>query len=184
MSEGHEHGFLESAAAGIGRAAGTAVGAMHAERASHPVEKPIRHGDIRFEKSDLNAKGTFLIGAGVLVGMWIITGLLYFLFAGLAHYRAAVSPPPLPAELKQDKLPAEPRLQGRPRLDLKAFQQHEDWELTHYHWIDKQGGVAAIPIEDAIRITAQRGIPASSNAPNPSLTPPGEGERETGFEPR
>jgi hypothetical protein len=79
-------------------------------------------------------------------------------------------------------VPPEPRLQRSPREDLKKFREHENWELTHYHWLDKSHGIVAIPIEDAIRIVGQRGIPPAKTPPNVTLTPPQEGTRETGFE--
>lgn len=146
-----------------------------------PEETP-KHTDIRFERTDLDGKNVFLTGAAVLVGLWISAGLLYFVFTGLRHYREDVGGVPLPIERHGNPLPPEPRLQRSPRMDLKQYQGHEDWELTHYHWLDKSQGIVAIPIEQAIQMTAQRGIPPANGAPNPTMTPPAEGMRDTGFE--
>jgi len=144
-----------------------------------PVE---RHERIRFEHSDINARGTFLTGIGVLVGTWISVGIIFLIFTWLAHRSARLSAPPLPLAIHGQPLPPEPRLQTSPHEDLKAYLARENWELTHYHWVDKDKGIAAIPIEDAIRIVAQRGIPPQKTPPNPTLTPPQEGTRSTGFE--
>jgi hypothetical protein len=59
---------------------------------------------------------------------------------------------------------------------------HEDWELNHYSWIDKQKGSVAIPIERAIQILAQRGIAPQKAPANLQLSVPQAGTRLTGFE--
>jgi hypothetical protein len=141
-----------------------------------------RHDTIHFEHSDLDARGTLITGIGVLVGMWIIVALLYFYFAFLAHERAKTSPPPLPIELHGNPMPPEPRLQESPRQDLKAMRAREDWDLNHYVWVDKANGKVAIPIERAMQLLAQQGIPPQKTPPNLALSVPQAGTRETGFE--
>jgi hypothetical protein len=58
----------------------------------------------------------------------------------------------------------------------------EDWTLNHYSWIDKPGGIVAIPIDRAIQIVAQRGIPPQKAPANLKLSQPQAGTRLTGFE--
>ncbi len=141
-----------------------------------------RHEDIHFEHSDVFARGVFITGISVLVGMWIIVALVYFLFTYLAHERSRTSPLPLPVEARQNPMPPEPRLQASPRLDLKAMRVREDWELNHYYWIDKPAGIVAIPIERAMDIVAKRGIPPQKAPPGLALSKPQAGTRETGFQ--
>lgn len=139
------------------------------------------HPEIRFEHADVSSRPTLLIGFGVLVGIWITAGLLYLFYAGLAHHRERVSPPALPIAAHGSVVPPAPRLQRSPRLDMKEMNRYEDWELSHYHWLDEQRGVMAIPIGKAIDMLAARGIPPATGTPNLSNTPPQEGARETGF---
>lgn len=145
-------------------------------------DSELRHEEIDFERTDINARGTFITGVSVLVGMWIVVALLFFFFAYLKHERAVSSPPPLPVEAHGNPMPPEPRLQASPRLDLKAFRAREDWELNHYHWIDKAKGTVAIPIERAMEMVAARGIPPQKKPANLVLSQPQAGTRETGFE--
>ncbi len=147
-----------------------------------PQERELRHDDVRFEPSDIDARHTFITGASVLIGIWIVSLLLYFMFSYLAHQRATTSPPPLPINLHRNPLPPEPRLQQSPRNDLKALRAREDWELNHYFWVDKAKGKVAIPIERAMDILAARGIPPQQKPPNLALSQPQAGARETGFE--
>jgi hypothetical protein len=68
------------------------------------------------------------------------------------HPLAAVEPPPAAAP--------SPVLQVDPAGDLKRMQEEETAILTGYGWVDPQAGVVYIPIDQAIRLIAERGLPA------------------------
>jgi hypothetical protein len=53
-----------------------------------------------------------------------------------------------------------PRLQSAPIGDLKDMKAAEDKILNGYGWIDQQHGLVRIPIDRAIDLLAQRGLPA------------------------
>jgi hypothetical protein len=183
MGREKNHNVLNGIAKFTGRVAGSVEAEVETlvDTAKHLRDEPV-HPDVRFEPSDLNAKATFLVGVGLVVLLFVTPGILFFYFTGLAHHRAAVSRPPLPIQAHGDVVPPAPRLQSSSREDLKKFRERENWELTHYHWLDKAHGIVAIPVEDAIQIVAKRGIPSANTPPNPTLTPPLEGTRQTGFE--
>jgi hypothetical protein len=141
-----------------------------------------RNQDVHFERTDLSVGATVGLIVGVLVGVWIFSSLVYLYFGYLAHNRAISSPRPLPVELHGNPMPPEPRLQQSPREDLKAMRTREDWTLTHYSWVDKKKGIVAIPIDRAIGIIAERGIPAQKKPANLQLSQPQAGTRLTGFE--
>jgi hypothetical protein len=54
--------------------------------------------------------------------------------------------------------PPQPRLQTDPSEDLAQFLVGEDKRLNTYYWIDKKNGVVHIPIEQAMRELAEKGI--------------------------
>ncbi len=141
-----------------------------------------RNQDVHFERTDWNLRAPTGIIAGTLVAVWILSALVYLYFIYLMHNRAASSPRPLPIEVHGNPLPPEPRLQASPREDLKAMRTREDWTLTHYTWVDKQKGVVGIPIDRAIQIIAQRGIPPQKAPADLHLSTPQAGTRLTGFE--
>ena len=64
------------------------------------------------------------------------------------------------ASSQGDRLPPEPRLQTNPREDLRTLRAKEDELLGSYGWVDKNAGVVRIPIEDAMKLTVERGLPA------------------------
>jgi len=67
----------------------------------------------------------------------------------------------------------EPRLQIAPQLDLAAMRTREEAELHSYGWVDRQAGVVRLPIDRAMELMAQRGLPVRGdpNAPKPTRTP-------------
>ena len=62
-----------------------------------------------------------------------------------------------------------PHLQLNPAKDLAAFRRQEDAELGGYGWIDRQAGTVRIPINRAIDLLAQRGLPARAGNRPPAV---------------
>jgi hypothetical protein len=50
-------------------------------------------------------------------------------------------------------------LQTNPNADLEQFQAEQEVLLNSYAWVDKNAGIIRIPIERAMDLIAQRGLP-------------------------
>jgi hypothetical protein len=61
---------------------------------------------------------------------------------------------------QQDRLPPEPRLQDTPQEDMNALRAKQNGLLKEYGWVNKEAGIARIPIEEAMRIVVERGLPS------------------------
>ena len=83
---------------------------------------------------------------------------------------------PLAAGLARP-LPPPPRLQNYPFYDLKALRGDENRVLEHYGWVDKNAGVVRIPVERAIDVLAEKGLPYRTASPAEPLVPIGETPR-------
>ena len=59
-----------------------------------------------------------------------------------------------------------PNLQTRPVQDFEAFRAREEGVLESYGWVDQKAGIVRIPIEEAMRLLVERGLP--SPAPSPA----------------
>jgi len=59
----------------------------------------------------------------------------------------------------QEQVPPEPRLQAYPVVDLEKLRVREEQQLNSYEWIDEAAGVMRIPIERAMDIIAENGLP-------------------------
>jgi hypothetical protein len=80
----------------------------------------------------------------------------------------AVTPPILrvayPSAVRQRvvgalPLPPQPRLEVKPRDSLAALHAREDELLRSYGWTNRAHGVVRIPIDRAMALLAQRGLP-------------------------
>jgi hypothetical protein len=116
---------------------------------------------VRHERSDVS----FSTVMGFLVVLVVSAIFIYLLvrgqfvfFSGQAARRGA-SVDRLSQELPQP-LPPEPRLQPHPRNDLIRLREAEDRVLTTYGWVDRNAGIVRIPIDEAMKLTVERGLPA------------------------
>ncbi len=57
-----------------------------------------------------------------------------------------------------------PREQSSPRTDLRTFRTQEDLELNSYAWIDRKAGIVRIPVDRAMELIAQQGLPVRAGA--------------------
>lgn len=67
---------------------------------------------------------------------------------------------PLSLLANPNQMPPAPRLQVSPSQDLKQMRQTTNVVLNSYHWVDKDAGVVGIPVDRAIQILAEKGLPA------------------------
>jgi hypothetical protein len=137
----------------------------HPHAGGTPQEPTTDNVEVHHEESDVNIRAIFGFGAAlVLVAIVVhlaIWGLFRFFDSRAAPQPAAVYPL---AAGQEDRLPPEPRLQTAPREDLAALRTREDEILRTYGWVDRNGGVVRIPIERAMELTLQRGLPARQEA--------------------
>jgi hypothetical protein len=117
--------------------------------------------EVRHEESDVNIAAIFGFGAGLLVAGAIVHLLIFVLFGFFNGREAAKVPPEYPLAVAQgNRVPPEPRLQTDPRQDLSDLRAKEDELLGSYSWVDKNAGIVRIPIDAAMKLTLERGLPA------------------------
>ncbi len=142
---------------------------------SHNTGQEPRHKDVSFEERDIKA-GTIYryllaLGVAVVASLLICVYILRF----TANFAASSdTPPPSREALGKDfrALPPEPRLQGvpghesDPQADLRKKNQEDAEANEKLEWIDRAGGIAQIPVKEAMKIVAEKGLPA---APAPAV---------------
>lgn len=69
------------------------------------------------------------------------------------------------------QIPPEPRLEEHPWESLQKLRAQEEHTLTTYGWQDQKAGVVRIPIQHAMDLLAQRGLPLESQQPQPKNPP-------------
>jgi hypothetical protein len=120
---------------------------------------------VEHEESDVNIRAIFGFGLGLLAVGVVVHVLVWLLFLSFTAGEQAQSPPRYSlAAADAERLPPEPRLQTAPRQDLIDLRAQEQQLLQTYGWVDRNAGVVRIPIEDAIRLTLERGLPVRPGA--------------------
>jgi hypothetical protein len=112
------------------------------------------------EGSDVNVRGLAVFLAGLAITMLVTAAIVVWLFDIFLQEaeEADLSPSPL-AEAGEPPAPPGPLLQVAERLDLRLHRESQEKLIHETAWIDRDRGIVRIPIEQAIELTAQRGLP-------------------------
>jgi hypothetical protein len=99
--------------------------------------------------------------------MAAIYGVLLFL-----DRREAVTTIDFPLAVGETRTPPGPQLQTRPRDEMHALRARDIETLSSYGWVNRELGVVRIPIDVAMRLTLERGLPSRADAPAPDTAEP------------
>lgn len=121
--------------------------------------------EVVHEESDVDVSAILRYGIGLFVIAAIVHLFLWWLLGIYEgqHERAQTQVYPMAAG-QQNRLPPSPRLQDNPQQELEALRAKQKALLEGYGWVNKEAGVARIPIEEAMRIVVERGVPTREAA--------------------
>jgi hypothetical protein len=134
------------------------------------------HGD--YERRDIGVAGIIYFIVGLAVATFIVhlvlAGLYDFLDKRARTHQAAVNPlienVPMDTRKVAPGYPNQafpnPRLETDERGQLNDIRLNEERTLNSYGWVDKQAGTVHIPIERAMDLLVQRGLPVRSQGAN------------------
>src|SRR5690349_12537693 len=106
------------------------------------------------ERTDMNPKYIAYFAVGlVVVGLAIHAGIWWML---RQFERRQASRGPRAAIVNAQTPVPEPRLQISPQEDLEKLRRQENETLSTYQWIDRDRGVARIPIDRAMQLFAEK----------------------------
>jgi hypothetical protein len=164
---------------------------LHEEHGHHVFESPDPHKDapekvdtsLGYEASDVGVTGiaVFLVSLLVLIA---VTGVLCYGIGKVINARMNKEDGPnskwtQTVDIRQlGNLPSSPEMQNKvteitqtfptPRLliddgdqDVADLHAREDLLLSNYTWVDESKGTVRIPIERAMELIAQRGLPVA-----------------------
>jgi len=121
-----------------------------------PIEEPDRAAG--HETRDVDLRGILLF-AGILAAVTaVILVALYFLMMYLSA-QANRTDPRLSPLVDRQQAPPPPTLQAKPALDYNTFLADQIRETSTYGWIDRERGIARIPVERAMELLVERGLP-------------------------
>jgi hypothetical protein len=130
-----------------------------------------------YEKTDAHAGDTYRAGLYIL-GTMVLTALVVvpmYRYLGRSEAREQKSAASRVQPDASAAAPAFPKLVASEPIVLAEFRAQEESFLTSYGWVEKDKGLARMPIDEAMKIVAQRGLP---RFPGPEPSPaPGGGAR-------
>jgi len=131
--------------------------------------------DEGFEHQDLSPNAVYAFLGALAVSGVVIYFVLWGFYHGLDAYERRHQPAlnPLVQQTQTDtrvvppdafmKFP-QPRLERNERLEINEFRLKEEQTLNSYGWVEHPGGAVRIPIDRAMQLIAQRGLPTTPKA--------------------
>ena len=138
---------------------------------SHAASSALPHHDtVAYEERDIKVHSIYWY----LIALTISVAASFFICIYVLRYTDRFvtrhEPPMMPARAAMGPayrvLPPEPRLQGVPGHDVDPQQDHRDKVRADneanekYAWVDQNAGIVQIPVKEAMKIIAQKGLPA------------------------
>lgn len=147
---------------------------MSTEHRNHALAENGRpvHEDVAFEPTDVRVSPIlkFMVSLGIIIVLsYVVTIGIY---KGLKYFWASTYTPPPPSALEvTPEPPPEPRLQAMPghivdpQQDLRSKIKADTEANETLGWIDEKGGLAQIPVSDAMKLIAEKGLPVVETPP-------------------
>lgn len=111
-------------------------------------ERVTKNPDTAFEATDWPIRTIALVLFGIVVFVALMPLVI------MAGYPSSVSDVSRRVRVE----PPKPQLEVNPPQDLANFEVAERRRRDTYYWIDKDKGVVHIPVEQAMRMLAEKGI--------------------------
>jgi hypothetical protein len=102
------------------------------------------------------------LAVAMLTSAAVVYGAFWYFGSNEMARDAAVQQFPLAAGMEKD--PPPPRLQTQPFKDINELRADEARRLETYGWVDQEGGIVRVPIERAMELVIERGLPARAGA--------------------
>jgi hypothetical protein len=130
------------------------------------------HDDVSFEPSDVETKSilAYLVYLAIVVFVAFAVCIYIFRYTTKFAERSDTPPPPVRQGVPPT-MPPEPRLQGilghetDAQQDMRNKVKEDTAANERLGWIDEKAGIAQIPVRDAMKIIAEKGLPAVTAPP-------------------
>ena len=153
---------------------------QHKHESEYHDPKDMRNPGGAHEHTDINVRAVL----GFLITLTVVAIVIQLGLWGMFRYLkgsyTALDPEPNPMLSGQRQPPQhdpirdfpQPRLQADPVHDVNKMRLAEDKLLNGPPtWVDEQAGVVRIPIDEAMQLTLERGLPTKAGVTATSATP-------------
>jgi len=130
-----------------------------------------------YELSDISTKVAVVSAAALVIAGILVHVFVWLLYVSFGQAASASYSPQYPlAAAGAPPLPAAPVLQVKPREDLKRLVTEEETLLHSTDWVDRNAGIVRIPIERAMQLVIERGLPVRAET-GTAAAPAGQASR-------
>ena len=130
---------------------------------AHGVDDETHNADVAHEDVDIDVGAVLKFGAGLFVTVVVCALIVGGIFKLFVSQAAARDPQISPLARPAGQLPTGPRLLTDEPGALAKFRAEETRALDGYGWVDQLGGVTHIPVADAKKLLAERGLPVRAD---------------------
>ena len=119
-----------------------------------------------YEHTDIDPAIGYKFALWLSVAMLLSFGIVYgaFWFFDRQERAANTATQRYPLARDYTRPTPTPALQTQPFKDIYMLREEEAKRLQSYGWVDKDGGVARIPVDRAMELMLQRGFPTRPDA--------------------
>lgn len=139
-------------------------------RTQHPLPD-LTNPDLRHEHRDVNVWAVGKVGIALILTTIASLLLMFGVFRYLeVRENAAQIPPASVKTINPNNLPPEPNVMFNEHesTNQQDIRVDEDKMLNGYGWVDQAHGIVRIPIDRAMDLVAQRGLPARPQTTAPT----------------
>ncbi|HET9480825.1 MAG TPA: hypothetical protein VFP98_03645 [Candidatus Polarisedimenticolia bacterium] len=137
----------------------------------HEIPGP-RGDTAAHETRDVDVRRLVWLTVVLILLIVVSLAVTLLVYNGLAARESAARPRPSTLTVRPyGALPPEPRLQQNPLADLRDLRAEEDAMLQNYGWVDRERNVVRLPIEKAMEIVVDSGLPARAEPPTQGGAP-------------
>lgn len=122
----------------------------------------------RHEVHDVQLRPILLFALGMLITAVVIHLLIWWMMGLWTNQDLALQPQLAPADVTPQPMQG-PGVQPFPVSELDVLLTKQNDRLESYGWVDRDAGVVHIPIERAMQLLIERGLPARADAPAPTF---------------
>jgi len=130
---------------------------------------PTHHGH---ETQDVNIRVVALFALTMAIVLAGSLALMAWVFAVLHTTPAGHGPRGAPIAATPPRPPA-PHLQTSPTGEMQEMRRAENARLQSYGWVDRSIGMVRIPIDRAMELVVEQGLPSWHEIPTSSPATPG-----------
>ena len=142
-----------------------------------PNQPEVREDDalnpgVSYEPSEADLRVVLVFLAALALASALILLVLWGMFGYFRSQSAERGPLPSPHMYTSPPNVPQPQLQPDPVADYNVYRVSAGELLHSYGWVDQKAGIARIPIDKAMDLVAERGLPWKAPGTGPAPTAP------------